>query len=1191
MRIYFLLCFLLVVPATTLSAAVEGFESGNIVPKEWKSEPANNLSIITDVKHGGTKSLLWKWEWWTDLPDTRKTPWDVPSHYANGMKSDFKKNILTYHDPSKFQKIAKAKSGLAVWIFTGRSDPDRGMLRIDLMNGDKVLARGYWYECHGWQCLKIPYWSTGKEQITGFRILAPQHSRPYWGEEAPTCAAIDDINFDSQDINYNGRYIEDFERDTVPRTWSADAKGSLEVETDLYYSGKSCLAWNWNGTNATLTCRWPEALRTLAGNHCLAFWLYNEQPRKDWITVDFMKDGRVLFSSWYFLNYHGWHVMAAPYAKLGWNAKNPPDSIRITAPKSVAKGRLFFDFVNFNCIGFGAGWYRPATPAPDKQQPWINNLELLKTPEKCCFMQADPSQGRPWLPAPLPKEKITREQLEFLKKFQPKPLPPPAKPGKNKIPRKTIRNLYEIFEQLELRSSNITVNGRPISGRLNIPPDAVNTHSHFLRYLLGPIVDVHYQARRIGDVDAMTMTKKAILMLVRYYVDQGYTSMSDQYLILKPEDNLLDLLKDWNETDLYDALMEARQFFGSHGGDLYNEEPPGDSDMIGNYIDFIRLSCRMNPVLAVQSLQIAQRSINRICSRVNAQPFGPDGTFYHHGMHHWDYASYECPIIFWFIETFAGTPYQLDKQCYEICKKYTLSMAWSADKYTMPANLPARPGDIRTLNMADWASRLIKLSKYYGYDPVDKEMAALFLALTDKPNSPEAKQYRALGIEPYKFSGHRVMNGTATNIHRRDDWMFCVVGYTKHFRAYEIYGWHNNSYSMYFRNGSHYLVSKGDPASCQASGWSFEGWDNYHFPGATNPVGSPQALWRAYSMACNDSAFIGGTDLDGDGVWGSEYRAYNLRFNKSAFCFGRRITMLTSDIAWDKKKDLVTAPLTTTLYQNAFAGDAAVEPCFADGVEEKAFPSERTLQPGSAHWLIDNKGTGYYVHAGQSPLKVFRRPQTWTYMWSKYLKDKNNDPFVSADHIGKKRFRNSPIEANEKYYNPTQNNFAIAYFEHGEKPDATACGYTLLVRSNPKEMADFSEKMKSPDAAPYKILEQDAKAHIVWDRETNTTGYALFTGGEVTVEGPLRSVNRPSVAMVRKTGDRLKLSVVPPDWQETKPLILTVQGRWNIESTDGDKIAAIKAEVRGDTTQIEIAYNTDKPLTRYLPIHVTLKGP
>ena len=289
-----------------------------------------------------------------------------------------------------------------------------------------------------------------------------------------------------------------------------------------------------------------------------------------------------------------------------------------------------------------------------------------------------------------------------------------------------------------------------------------------------------------------------------------------------------------------------------------------------------------------------------------------------------------------------------------------------------------------------------------------------------------------------------------------------------------------------------------------------------------------------------------------------------------------------------------------------------------DGVEDKSFPSERTLEAGKGHWLIDNKGTGYYIHPGAAPLRLMRHPQSWTYMTKEYLLNKEDDPFIPNGRAGDGAFREKPIEANEKYYKPTTNNFALAYFEHGAKPEAPDCAYSLMVRSTPEEMTKLAAEMGNKTYGSYRtyeILQQDSNAHILWDRDTKTTGYAIFdakwkfetgnlkldmkgkkigdglTSHQVSsfkhqVSSNLLSVSRPCLVMLRESDGKLKLSVASTDYKDKSPMILTLNGSWAIESTDTKQ--ACKVEAKDGSTTIEINYEFDKPTMSYMPIHAVL---
>ena len=131
----------------------------------------------------------------------------------------------------------------------------------------------------------------------------------------------------------------------------------------------------------------------------------------------------------------------------------------------------------------------------------------------------------------------------------------------------------------------------------------------------------------------------------------------------------------------------------------------------------------------------------------------------------------------------------------------------------------------------------------------------------------------------------------------------------------------------------------------------------------------------------------GGTDIDGDGIWGMDFIPddNSMTFRKSVFCFGNRITVITTDIehGTGAKLDETRWPARHQGMINALASaegklpaptrmSPGEEPCWVDGKEVRDFPTETTLAGSAPHWLVDNKGTGYYVPAGNPPLHAAR---------------------------------------------------------------------------------------------------------------------------------------------------------------------------------------------------------------------------
>ena len=176
-----------------------------------------------------------------------------------------------------------------------------------------------------------------------------------------------------------------------------------------------------------------------------------------------------------------------------------------------------------------------------------------------------------------------------------------------------------------------------------------------------------------------------------------------------------------------------------------------------------------------------------------------------------------------------------------------------------------------------------------------------------------------------------------------------------------------------------------------------------------------------------------------------------------------------------------------------------------------------------------------------------------------------------------KTFHNSPREWELSNYDATKGDFALGYFEHGVTPVAARCAYTLMPSSNPQAMEAFAAAMRNPATAAYRILQQDAQAHIVWDREFETTGYVIFNAAwkpatsqsqSANLKSPLlRAVNRPCYVMLRVKGQRLVISVACTDknrWGAlTKRLHTEPEMAWRQEPNEEDRQAVIALSLAG----------------------------
>lgn len=970
--------------------------------------------------------------------------------------------------------------------------------------------------------------------------------------------------------------VHDFEGAVLPKGWQAGPENTISLAGERYKAGSQSLRWEWRGDRATLTYRNASDFAKLSaggekGGSTLGLWIYNEQPLHGMLRLELLNGEEVVGQCWYWLNFRGWRPVGALYSQVGWTPGRSVDGVRFSLPEGSAAGRLYFDYACFNFISKG--------PKADYQQPWAAGPEGLKpefpdAPERTFYSSHDLSLNRPWLPPLTPAENITPQQqgdLRHLSQYYRDNIAFGA--AAQSISLEELRSKVATYQ---IHRENGVITGRPVDqGGFLVPPRGIKFSPD---YSLTMIQTYELYKKAKGKNVALADELKGIYFdLLDHLLDQGW---------MEGNGNL-----GWLGIG-YDLRHFPRAIFGMReeieasgrtrevalaiawlmcGDEMAAQSPTFSTDMIYNFMAHLPGLIFMLPDASeqLQRMQVLQRCLNIGLSETG--PLKPDGTVHHHWMFHIAYGSYAIPSsLRALVEPLHGTSFQINPAAHQRLRTFVRSMAFALDRGQVLTNLNARAGSTLEFNVADSAGILAGIGEVDGSDPLDREMAAIFLAVNDKPDAPLAETLRGKEIAPWPLSGHLTLNTAAASIQRRDHWLAAMVGMREAYRGLEIYGWMEiNNYARYARNGSLLLGGVKRPGGKELGGFQQDGWDWFHWPGATSLVHpQQQRIFDGYTMYNNKSDFAGGTDLDGDGVWGMDGETVDLRFRKSAFFFGSRMTVVTSGV-----KPSLNLPAVTTLYQNALAKPR--EASWVDGVKVKSFPYKATLSDGQPHWLLDNKGTGYYIPGGQPALQLARRPQEWTYLISKYLKDPKKSPIID---IRNKKFREPLLEANEPYFNPSKGDFALAWFEHTAEADASV--YTLLVNSNAEAMKEYAAAMAESEGAPTCLLQKDVRGHIVRDTvpgEDVAIGYVLFeANAALPKESPIASNSRSCMAMVKVRGDELRLSVASTEVKRRDPFILKLRGGWTLKSSQTPRPCTVQVE--GGETRVEIPYEDEMPM-------------
>ncbi|MBI9021276.1 MAG: hypothetical protein JEZ10_08505 [Verrucomicrobia bacterium] len=303
-------------------------------------------------------------------------------------------------------------------------------------------------------------------------------------------------------------------------------------------------------------------------------------------------------------------------------------------------------------------------------------------------------------------------------------------------------------------------------------------------------------------------------------------------------------------------------------------------------------------------------------------------------------------------------------------------------------------------------------------------------------------------------------------IHRRDNWMAAVKGYSKYIWDYENGSPDENVYGQYFSHGSLTIFSQGDPVSDIDSGYNLdEGWDWYRMPGTTAvhfPVKSQKPLdHRQFSP----ETFLGGVSLDDqNGLFGmilnqQEFgngTRINLRAKKSIFFVDDFILMLGSGISGGDGKHAVE----TTLFQSWLPEGSTFE--FSDTA------------------LADPAGNRYYL------------PETGSLSQFKGTQDSYRDDGEV----------------------PSKGDYAVAWFDHGLKPKDAGYEAGIGVRGAAKKN--------------YQVICKDSQRHQVCFPDDQLTGYAFFQPLEID-DPIIGNVSDHCLVMVKQAENALEISVVNPD--------------------------------------------------------------
>ena len=244
---------------------------------------------------------------------------------------------------------------------------------------------------------------------------------------------------------------------------------------------------------------------------------------------------------------------------------------------------------------------------------------------------------------------------------------------------------------------------------------------------------------------------------------------------------------------------------------------------------------------------------------------------------------------------------------------------------------------------------------------------------------------------------------------------------------------------------------------------------------------------------------------------------------KSVFCFDNRMICLGTGIT-NSNADY---PTETTLFQTKY-----------NGGEQKV--------GNDGYWLHDGYDNYYHVVDG-----------------------------TVRSQIAEQESRHEKTRA------VTKGKFSSAWIEHGKAPKNGTYEYMVLIQPS---AADLDDLQKTP---AYEVLQRDQTAHVVYDKKTGITAYAVFEAYQPVTDKVIASIPAETMVMYAKeTGKGVRLSVCDPNLnikekayttkEPSRPIYkkILLKGRWTLKNS----MENVRLERQGNDTQLTVTCQHGQPV-------------
>lgn len=962
------------------------------------------------------------------------------------------------------------------------------------------------------------------------------------------------------------------------------SQGDLNISDFRQKDGKNSLKWDFKPGDSLIFNHHIGYKDYIPNNKdqsrsTFSTWVYNTKPQNNTAKIAFYEQGHERISFKFNLNFSGWRQLLVPFSDMEGIASENMDSMQVHIPKTASAGQLYWDQTMLSLS------VDPRWPTRDTIVPFVN-------------MATDTAPNSHWLSLYRYHQFLSKVPLDKSAFF-----PSDVAAIYHRLDtivgdldtKYKLDDIRELYQQYQLTDVDGVVNGLPLdnSNRLkNFLDKGVNRgllndegfdiifDVRDLREYSDLLLSIALIHKKTTDIILRNELASMYVMLTRYALDQGYSAESglgtahhmgytmralfDAHYIareLLAENNILDDVANmmaWYSLTgrIYRPVNEMKNF----NVDIMNTQLRGMLYSILMQSD----SARTATWLKQYQFWLSQSISN---SKGLGGGFKTDGSIFHHAQHYPAYANGALKGITPVVYALSGTPYAVDAAAHQVLKNAVLMTDISSHNTKVLLSVTGRHPDGKQ-DIAISPFRFMALAGTPDKkQSLDTEMAQIYLRLMNKKDDFSV-YFKEQGITPNQVAiGNWAMNFANLSLHRRDNWLVSMRGFSRYLVSHESYA-NANRFGRYINYGQLEITNdKG-----QGRAFSHDGWNWNRWPGTTTiqrPMAELEAELRNVDtfsgleeMLLSEQTYSGALSHENNGMFAMKLQGhpkYDKGFsaNKSVFFFDDRIIALGSNI---NTKDNNTVQ--TTLFQHALPLQKLTSAIDA----EVAIPNV----------LMDPANNAYIITADQKLI-------------------------MSEGEQQSLHQQNSTI---------TKGSFITAVLDHGVSPRDGHYQYAVLVDPDEQQVTNFTQSLNGEFPA-YQVKEKKASAHIVWDRDSNTTGYALFSENKHLDDALIIANGQPLMVMTTSKNKQLTLSIVNPDlnlyqgidssqyntdgtlkevsiysrtWKDNKsqlvPVSLTLKGKWILDKKP-NTLVKLQYNSNG-TTQLIMSTQKATPVTLYL---------